>query len=94
MTTRSTTTTANKLKEEIKDLLVRLKWSESAAAAIFEDEIDNKDLLPSLTKTNITKLCSITRKPGCRENGHKVSMIAKDNLKLAVYMVQHQIRIF
>ena len=78
MTTRSITVIVNKLKEEIKDLLVRLKWSESAVATVSEDEIGNKDFLLSLTETNITTLCSITRKPGGGENGHKVLKITED----------------
>ena len=91
--TRSVTATSAASKKEINDMLVVLKWSEATAGTVSEDEINNKDLLPSLTKANITKLCSITRKPGGGKQGHNVSMIAKDYLKLAVYWVQHQIRI-
>ena len=74
-------------------MLVLFKWSATAGKATSEDEIDNKDLLPPLTEIHITKLCYITRNPGSREAGHKVSMIAKDNLKLAVYWIRHQIRV-
>ena len=87
--TRSVTATSAASKKEINDMLVVLKWSEATAGTVSEDEINNKDLLPSLTKANITKLCSITRKPGGGKQGHNVSMIAKDYLKLAVYWVQH-----
>ena len=80
----ATNTTSGK---EIKDMLITLKWSEAVAKTVSEDKIDNKDLLPSLTKATITTLYSITRK------GHKVLIIAEDHLKLAMYWVQHQIRI-
>ena len=89
MTPRSTTATANELKKEIDDILVRLKWSELGAAAISDDEIDSKDFLSSLTKADIAKLYFITRKPGGREYGHKVSMITEDHIKLALYWAQH-----
>ena len=79
------------LKKEIKDLLICLKWSELAAATVFENEIDNKSLLPFLTKANITKLCSITCKLGGGADGNKVSMIAEDQVKLMVYWVRHRI---
>ena len=78
---------ATAVKKEINDMLVLLKWSIMATKAISRDEIDNKDLIPPLTEIHITKLCYITRKPGSREAGHKVSMIVKDNLKLAVYWI-------
>ena len=74
-------------------MLVLLKWSIMATKAISRDEIDNKDLIPPLTDIHITKLCYITRNPGSREAGHKVSMIAKDNLKLAVYWIRHQFHV-
>ena len=85
MSMRSTTQIADKLKKDIKDLLILLKWSEPASTTVSKDEINNKELLPSLSRTNTTKLCSITHKPGEGQDGNKVSMIAEDNLKLAMY---------
>ena len=82
-----------KLQKEMKDLLILIKWSDATATSVSEDEIDNKVLLPQLSKAHITKLCYIVSKLGGRVDGHKVSMIAEDNLKLAMYWVQHQIRI-
>ena len=81
------------LQKEMKDLLILIKWSDATATSVSEDEINNKILPPQLSKAHITKLCPIVRKPGGGEDGHKVLMIAEDNLKLAVYWVQHQIRI-
>ena len=81
------------LIKEIKDIIILLEWSENALTTVPEDEIDNKELLLSLSDTNIPKLCSITCKPSGGADGNKVLMIAEDNLKLAMYWVQHQIRI-
>ena len=72
-------------------MLVLFKWSATAGKATSEDEIDNKDLLPPLTEIHITKLCYVMCKTGGGAAGHKVSMIAEDNLRLAVYWIQHQI---
>ena len=80
-------------KEGDKGPVIPPQQVQIPAAAVSEDKIDNKDLLPSLTETNITKLCFIMCKVGGKENGHKVLMIDEDHLKLAVYWVQHQIRI-
>ena len=85
MATRSAIATSTVSKKEVKDMLVIIKWSEVTAKTVSEDEIDNKALLPSLSEANITKLCSITRKLGGGEQGHKVSMVAEDHLKIAVY---------
>ena len=74
-------------------MLILLKWPVTAIKAIFEDNIDNKDLLPPLIEVHIPKLCYITFKPGGGGVGHKILMIAEDNLKLAVYWIQHQISV-
>ena len=65
-------------------MLILLKWSIVFAKAVSEDAIHDKELLSLLTGIHITKLCYIMCKLGVGAAGHKVSMIAKDNLKLAV----------
>ena len=80
------------LKKEIKDLLILLKWSDDVAKSVSEDEIDSKELLSPLSIPHITKLCAITCNPGNGVDNHKVLMIDKDNLILAMYWVQHRIR--
>jgi len=64
-------------REEIKDLLILLKWSTDAAKSVSEDEIDDKKLLPLLSEVHITKLCSIMLMPDNRVDGHKVSIMLK-----------------
>ena len=93
MPARSAARASLATKAAVKAFLIAIKWSEAAAGTISEDEIDTKELLPFLTVTNISKLCSITRKPGGGDAGHKVSMIAEDNLQLSVYWIRHRIRI-
>ena len=93
MPRRSAVTASAASKLEVKTFLIAIKWSDAAAGTISEDEIDTKELLPFLTVTNISKLCSITRKPGSGDAGNKVSMIAEGNLQLSVYWIQHRIRI-
>ena len=93
MATRSVARVSAVTKLAVKVFLITIKWSEAALGTISEDEIDTKELLPFLTVTNISKLCSITRKPGGRDAGHKVSKIAEDNLQLSVYWIRHRIRI-
>ena len=58
-------------KLAVKIFLITIKWSEAVAGTISEDDIDTKELLPFLTVTNISKLCSLTRKPGGDKQGHK-----------------------
>ena len=93
MATRATARVSAATKLAVKTFLITIKLSEAAAGTISEDEIDTKELLTFLTVTNISKLCSITRKSGGGEQGHKVSMIAEDNLQLLVYWIRHHIRI-
>ena len=85
MATQSAVCVSTATKQAVKTFLIAIKWSEAAAGTISEDEIDTKELLPFLTVINISKLCSIPRKPGGGDAGHKVSMIAEDNLQLSVY---------
>ena len=94
MTTQSTTCASTVTKLAIKTLLIAIKWFDSAAGTISEDEIDTKEQLPYLTVSNmLSLLCYMTRKPGGGEAGHKVSMIAEDNLQLSMYQIRHHIRI-
>ena len=77
----------------IKTFLIAIKWSDYTTGSISEDGIDTKEQLPYLTVSNISKLCSITRKPGGGEAGYKVPMIAEDNLQLSVSWIRHSIQI-
>ena len=72
-------------KLAMKTFLIVIKWSDAAVGSISEYVIDSKEQFPYLTVTNISKLCSITRKPGGGEASHKASMITEDNLQLSVY---------
>ena len=93
MVIQSKTRASTATKLAIKTFLIAIKWFDAAVCAISEGEIDTKEQLPYFTVANISKLCSITRKPGGVDAGHKISMITEDNLQLSMYRIRHHIQI-
>ena len=75
-------------------MLGGIRWTTAAAMAFTEDQgIDNLIELRCLTDDKPKRTASVIRKPGGGENCSKISAVAEDCLKLAVYYTKHKDRI-
>ena len=60
-----------------------------------EQGLDSPERLRALTDKNVNDICNVVRKPGSKNadgtpnRGQQVSVIAQENLKLAVFMFHH-----
>ena len=72
--------------------------SEAARLLIREQGLDSPERLRVFTDMNLDDICNVVRKPGNKnaegtlDRGQQVSVIAKVNLKLAVFLFHHQWR--
>ena len=77
----------------LQDLFIQLGFSpEAAKLFIREQELDSLVRLRVLTDKNVDDICTVMRKPGCKnangtpDRGQQVSVIAQENLKLAALL--------
>ena len=80
----------------LKDMyLLVIFSSETARLLIIEQGLDSPKGLQVLTDKNFDDICNVMRKPdgknanGMPNRGQQVSVIAQDNLKLAVFLFHH-----
>ena len=63
-----------------------------------EQGVDSHERLSVFTYKNIDDICNVLRKPGGKnanwtpDRGQQVSVIAQENLKLAIFLFHHQWR--
>ena len=68
---------------------------ESARLLVREQELDSPERLKVLTDMNVDDICKVMRKPGSKstngtpDRGQQVSVIAQENLELAVFLFHH-----
>ena len=74
----------------VREMFTRLRFSEDAALKLVDEQnVDSIDELRNLTIEECSGLCDLIR----QNKSTSVSLIAENNLKLAVYYVRHQDRI-
>ena len=80
----------------LQDMYLWLRFSpEAARLLIREHGLDSPDSLRVLTDKNVDDICNVMREPGSKNSdgtpnrGQQVSVIAKENLKLAVFLFHH-----
>ena len=72
--------------------------SEAARLLIREQGLDSLERLRVLVDKNVDDICNVMRKPGGKNahgtpnRGQQVSVIAQENLKLAVFLFHHRWR--
>ena len=76
---------------------IQLGFSPKAVKLLFRVQgLDSLERLRALTDKNINDICNFTRKPGDKNSrempnrGQQVSVIAKENLKLAAFLFHHR----
>ena len=68
---------------------------ETARLLLREQGLDNPEKLRVLTDKNVDDICNVMRKTGSKnangtpDRGQQVSVIAQENLKLAVFLFHH-----
>ena len=83
----------------LKDMYLQLRLSpEAARLLIIEQRLGSPERLRVLRDKNVDDICNVMRKPGGKnadgmpDRGQQVSLIAQENLKLAVFLFHHQWR--
>ena len=76
---------------QIKRALVRLGFSQDASVVVTGREgIDTLDEFRILSDQEVENLCRVIRKPGGGEDGNAVALRAKNNLKLACFLLKYK----
>uniref|UniRef100_A0A7S2SL59 Uncharacterized protein n=1 Tax=Eucampia antarctica TaxID=49252 RepID=A0A7S2SL59_9STRA len=85
----------------IKTMLERIGFTQAAVTLITGDRgVDSIDELEALSEEMANNLCRVIRRPGgtgdaeTSDPGTKVSPRAEENLKLTIYYIKHQVRVF
>ena len=80
----------------LQDMYLWLRFSsEKARLLIREQGLDSSERLRVLTDKNVDDICDVVKKPGGKNDkgmpkrGQQVSVIPKENLKLAVSLFHH-----
>ena len=80
----------------LQDMYLQLKFtSEAARLLVRQQGLDNIERLRVLTDKNVDGICNVMRKPGGKNadrkpnRGQQVSVVAQENLKLAVFLFHH-----
>ena len=81
------------------DRYIRLGFSPKAAKLLVrEQRLESPEILRIFTEKNVDDTCHVMRKPGGKNavrtpnRGQQSSMIAQENLKLAVFLFHHRWR--
>ena len=81
----------------LQDMYLQLGFSSEAATLLIrEQELESPERLRVLTNKNVGDICNIIRKPGSKNangmpnRGQQVSVLAQENLKLAVFLFHHR----
>ena len=84
---------------KLQGMYIRLGFSPNAAKLLIREQgLDSPDRLRVLTDENVDDICNVMRKPGSKNvdgtpnRGQQVSVIAQENLKLAVFLFHHRWR--
>ena len=82
-----------------QDMYVWLGFSpEVAKLLVREQGLDSPERLSVITDKNVDDICNVVRKPGGKNangmpnRGQQVSVIAQENLKLAIFLFHHKWR--
>ena len=80
----------------LQDMYVQLGFILTAAKLLVREQgLDSPERLQVLTDKNVDDFCNVVRKPGGKiangmpNRGEQVSVIAQENLKLAVFLFHH-----
>ena len=80
----------------IQDMYIWLGFSPKAAKLLVRGQgLDSLERLRVLTDKNVDDICNVVRKPGGKNanrmpnRGQQVSVIAQENLNLAVFLFHH-----
>ena len=83
----------------LQDMYVQLGFSPEAAKLLVREQgLDSPERLRVLTNKNVDDVCNVMRKPGGKnadgmpDRGWQVSVIAQENLKLAIFLFHHRWR--
>ena len=81
----------------LQDMYIWLGFSSDAAKLLIRDQgINSPERLRVLTDKNVFDNCNVVRKPGSKnangmiDRGQQASVIAQENLKLAVFLFHHR----
>ena len=81
----------------LHDMYILLGFiSKATKLLIREQGLDTTEKLRVLTNKNIDDICNVVRKPGSKNangklnSGQHVSVIAQENLRLAVFLFYHR----
>ena len=87
------------MTSKLQDIYIRLGFSpEPVKLLVREQGLDSPDKLRIPTDKNVDDICNVVRKPGGKNadgtpnRGQQVSMIAQENLKLAIFLFHHRWR--
>ena len=83
----------------LQHMYLQLEFSSEVARLLVREQgLDSPERLRVLTDNNLDDICNVMRKPGSKSadgmpnSGQQVSVIAQENLKLAVFLFHHQWR--
>ena len=81
----------------LQDLYIRHGYSPEAAKLLIREQgLDSPERLRALADKNVDDICHVMRKPGGKNangmphRGQQVSVIAQENLKLAIFLFHHR----
>ena len=79
-----------------QDMHLQLRFSPEAARLLVREQgLDSPKRLGTLTDKNINDICNVMKKTGSKnangmpDRGQQVSVIAQENLNLAVFLFHH-----